>query len=110
VASPADATPVRLTPAQIARLRGHVPPPRRQLADEEAELEAVSVDALRPRERPAGPTRPALLKTARVADPGPDWAPTLVLAQADLHRRQALAQAAEDEEALLLMLVLLEVL
>jgi hypothetical protein len=54
----------------------------------------------------SGPLAP-LLATARALPPL-DWAPLLTLAALDRHRRQALQRAAEDEEALVLMLVLLE--
>jgi hypothetical protein len=47
---------------------------------------------------------------SRPQDPGPAWAPLLALATVDQHRRQARQRDAEDEEALMLMLVLLEVL
>ena len=60
--------------------------------------------AFRSSSRPgAGPPLPAPASAA-----GPSWAPTLALATVDLARRQALAQAAAEEEALVLMLVLLE--
>jgi hypothetical protein len=114
-----------LTAAQLARLRGWQAPPFRAVADETedaraeapAERDALDGEGARqslPRTRSGGASPLALapdlptLATAHVADPGPDWASLLTLAVMDLHRRQALAQAAEDEAALLLMLVLLE--
>jgi hypothetical protein len=110
-----------LTAEQIARLRGWQAPPRRQVDEAGSGSEADSeVDA--PAHAPHGgegdgrqgagrgsPTPPltTLLATAHV-DPGPDWARVLTLAVLDVQRRQAQVQAAADEEALVLMLVLLE--
>jgi hypothetical protein len=111
-----DATPGPLTPAHIARLRGA--PPWRPAPDAADTLEAPG-HAPRGGEGDPGhgagrgqpaPDLPALLATARAADPGPDWARVLTLAVLDTQRRQAQAQAAADEEALVLMLVLGEVL
>ena len=106
-----------LTPAQLARLRGWQAPPWRQVADETedaraeapAERDALDGDGARQGARPQAlaPDRPTLA-TARAVDPGPDWAHVLTLTVLDAQRRQA--QAAEDEAALVLMLVLLEVL
>jgi hypothetical protein len=112
----AAATPGPLTRQQIARLRGWHAPPFRPAADgdtfEDARAHAPpgGEGGTRPGAGlpPPAPALPALLATARRADPGPHWAPTLALAVLDLARRQAQAQAAEDEAALLLMLVLLE--
>ncbi len=50
-----------------------------------------------------------LLATARALPPL-DWAPLQALALGDARRRQALAQAAEAEDALLVLLLLEEVL
>lgn len=57
---------------------------------------------------PPAPTLAPLLATARALPPL-DWAPLLTLAHADQARRLALQQAGE-EEALLVLLLLVEVL
>jgi hypothetical protein len=111
------ATPGPLTAAQIARLRGWQAPPRRPREADETDGdergEAQSRDATFQGAGRGGsaPTLTTLLATARRVDPGPDWARVLTLAALDFQRRQAQAQAqaADDEAALVLMLVLLEV-
>jgi hypothetical protein len=111
-----DATPGPLTPAQIARLRGFVAPPFRAPQDDDETDAARGQDPAGPAPGFTGLVTPAprsgplapLLATARAVDPGPDWAQVLTLAARDTQRRQAQAQAAEDEAALMVVLVLVE--
>ncbi len=92
--------PGPLTPAQIARLRGPLARRTETPLPVVAELEqAPAVVEPPPPERREGVSVPSA---------GPDWAPLAVRAALDLIRRQREREAAEDEAALVLALVLLE--
>lgn len=110
--------------AHTVRWRGWQAPPKRQEDDDatttSAEVSATALaarDAVSPPDagahdpaaRPdAGAGRQALLATATRLPPL-DWAPLQALALADQARRQALVQAGEEEE-MLVLLMLVEVL